>query len=348
MLVLSLAALAPGTDFVDVFSADAAGDRSGLSVAVAGRVKEHSRDTTTVRVYTRGRSSGWHRTPALAEPLRAGSALSLTRTRGITCAGYDGRPRHRALACLRRGRWRDLPRAGLPAPPARLLKLFAVRGGLAAAFIASERVVVLRLSDRRWRRVGRSLPIGRSIPAIGESGPGQRIIDVSFVDVASGRRTVRSLVGRRWRSAPPLEAAGGGPAPGGPVRFGGRLYLPVMDATADPWELSAYSLAGGRWSVAAARLNAGAGSAQGVLRLGAGSVWAAWQENEPRDDGLFDTHMYVRPVAPAGRPATEVWSGASIGPGTIETVEGGGRTWVLYMPGAPGRRALTVALEPLR
>jgi hypothetical protein len=77
------------------------------------------------------------------------------------------------------------------------------------------------------------------------------------------------------------------------------------------------------------------------------SIWASWQENEPRDDGLFDTHAYVKQVAPESGVPTEVWAGVSIGPGSIETVRGAGGRWVLYMPAATARRALTVAVKPL-
>ena len=103
----------------------------------------------------------------------------------------------------------------------------------------------------------------------------------------------------------------------------------------------------GVWSSTGAPLNRGLGNAQGVVRSAGNAIWASWQENEPRPDGHFNTHMYVQRVAPPGGPATEVWAGTAIGPGSTETVQAAGRRWVLYMPAATGRRALTVAVEPL-
>lgn len=181
---------------------------------------------------------------------------------------------------------------------------------------------------------------------MGESG--SAAIDVALADVASGERVVWTLARGRWSSHPALRGAGGGPMPGGPVRLGSRMYLPVIDAFAEPWKLSVHVLTGGVWGVADGLLNRGVGNAQGVLTAGGGAVWASWQENEQRADRLFNTRMYAQRVAPRVGEATEVWAGTSIGPGSIETAEAIGRRWILYMPAANGRSALSVAVEPLR
>jgi hypothetical protein len=135
--------------------------------------------------------------------------------------------------------------------------------------------------------------------------------------------------------------------PGGPVRLGRRLYIPVIDASADPWRFSVFVLRNETWNAMRAPLNRSTGNAQGTLSAAGGAVWATWQENRPRDDGLFDTHMYAQRVAPERGPARELWAGTSIGPGSMEAVEAAGRRWVLYMPAAKGRKALSVAVEPL-
>ena len=174
------------------------------------------------------------------------------------------------------------------------------------------------------------------------------MLDTAFVDVATGQRLLWSLVHDEWRRQTPLRGNGGGPMPGGPVRLGERVYMPVNDATEVPWQFSVHVLERGHWRQVGGPLNRGAGHAQGVLRRIGRSVWAVWQENAPRDDGLFDTRMFVPKVAPAGGPAREIWAGTSIGPGSTEVARGAGRDWVLYMPGVSGRRALTVAVKPLR
>ncbi len=135
--------------------------------------------------------------------------------------------------------------------------------------------------------------------------------------------------------------------PSGPVRLGGRLYLAAVDASSEPWRLTVHALDGHNWSQLGDPLNRGAGNAQGVLRVTRGEVWAAWQENEPRDDGLFDTRVFAQRMAPDIGAPRSVWAGASIGPGSVEVVQGAGRRWVLYMPQASTRRALTVAVKPL-
>ena len=136
--------------------------------------------------------------------------------------------------------------------------------------------------------------------------------------------------------------------PGGPVRLGSRVLLPVIDATVDPWQLTVLELDGEVWTPLGGALNRGPGHAQGALRVAGGEAWAAWQENEPRQDGLFNTRVYAQRVAPEPHSPHAVWSGVSIGPGSVEVVQGAGRRWVLYMPRAAGRRALTVAVKPLR
>ena len=135
--------------------------------------------------------------------------------------------------------------------------------------------------------------------------------------------------------------------PGGPVRLGGRVYLPVNDASVDPWQFSVYRLEHASWSRVGAVLNSGPGNAQGSVSVNGRSVWAAWQQHDPRPDGLFDARIYVQSLAPAGGTADPVWHGISLGPGDVRTVDALGGRWVVYMPQATGRNALTVRVEPL-
>jgi hypothetical protein len=168
------------------------------------------------------------------------------------------------------------------------------------------------------------------------------------VDVATGTRQLWTLDAGEWRASAPLRGIGGGPTPGGPVRLGSRVYLPVIDASVEPWQFSVHALDGQSWTQVGGPLNRGPGNAQGVLRVNGRSVWAAWQESAPRRDGRFDTRMYVQRVAPRPAAAKRIWSGVSIGPGSIETVQAAGGHWVLYMPQARGRPGLTVAVSRLR
>jgi hypothetical protein len=195
--------------------------------------------------------------------------------------------------------------------------------------------------------MARALPTKGAIAAVGQSAASTSVVDLAFVDVASGARVVWTLANRAWHRHKPLLGLGGGPMPGGPVRMGSRIYLPVVDATREPWAFAVHVLNREGWSDGA-WLSRGLGHAQGVVRVEGGEVWATWQENQPRDDGLFDTVMYAQKVAPVAARAIKVWAGASIGPGSVETVRGAGRRWVLYMPAAQDRKALTVAVKPLR
>ncbi|HMJ96386.1 MAG TPA: hypothetical protein VK486_11065 [Thermoleophilaceae bacterium] len=196
--------------------------------------------------------------------------------------------------------------------------------------------------------MGTALPTDRAIAAVGEGPRTRGMVDVALANVATGERVLWTLAGGRWRRHAPLRGTGGGPMPGGPTRLGSRIYLPVIDAFIEPWKLSVHVLEHRTWRATGDPLNRGAGNAQGVVRAAGDAIWASWQESAPRDDGLFDTHMYVQQVAPGLGPARAVWAGSSIGPGSIETVQAAGRLWVLYLPAAKGRKALSVAVQPLR
>jgi hypothetical protein len=334
------------SDFADAFTADLAGSRDGLALAVAGQLRGRDGSEEVVRVYTRGRNPGWRRAPRLVRRAGHGDHVSVVYSGRIPCVGYESPARARVLACLRRNRWRHLPMNGLPAR-GRLLKLAAPGGRLVAVLRLSDRIAAFRRATGRWRGVGSRLPIRGAVAVVGESSRASDALELALVDVARGERTVWSLMRGKWRRRPPLRGHGGGPMPGGPVRLGRSIYLPLVDASSEPWRFSAHVLRDGVWSSVNPGLNRDRGSAQGVLRVVGGAVWAAWQENEPRDDGLFNTRMYAQRVAPVASHPREIWSGTSIGPGSIETVQGAGRRWTLYMPGAPRRRGLTVAVKPL-
>jgi hypothetical protein len=338
--------VSPGAEFIDVLNADLAGNRQGLSLAVVGEVRGKPVGSRVVRVYTRGRTSRWRRTPGFERLLAAGNPVSITEQG--RCVGFESEPRGRVLACLRDGEWRRVASAGLPPRPARLLKLSRFDGGLWAVFKARDQVTVLRLRNGRWHRVGKALRTGRAIAAVGESAGARGVVDVALADVASGERVLWTLVRGHWTRHAPLRGTGGGPMPGGPVRLGSRIYLPVIDAFVEPWKLSVRVLEHRSWSPAAGPLNRGLGNAQGVVSAAGSGIWASWQENAPRDDGLFDTHIYAQQVAPEAGAARELWAGTSIGPGSVETVRAVGRLWELYMPAAKRRKALGVAVVALR
>ena len=251
--------------------------------AVVGRTRSGPSTAQAVALYTRRAGSGWRRAPRLARPLAPGTGISVAYRGRVPCVAYEARPRGRVLICLVRGRWRDLPKRGLPDPPARLVKVAPWSSGLVAAFhqghAASARFLVRRLAGGRWRPVGGPLSTGRSISVLGESSAGQRRLDIAAVDVASGRRPLWSFTRGRWAHRTPLDHIPGGPMPSGPVRLGARLYLAAVDASSEPWRLTVHALDGHNWSQLGDPLNRGAGNAQGVLRVSRREVWAAWQEN---------------------------------------------------------------------
>jgi hypothetical protein len=114
--------------------------------------------------------------------------------------------------------------------------------------------------------VGQPVPTGRAIPAVGECDAAARAPDLALVDVATGVRRLWRLEGGSWREATPLRGVGGGPTPGGPVGLGSTAYLPVIDASTDPWRFSVYLLGGETWTLVAGRpVNQGIGNAQGVI-----------------------------------------------------------------------------------
>lgn len=341
----------PGHDFADVFSADLAGDPGELAWAIAGQLEPGARHLD-VRLYRRGRGGDWTRAPRLAGPMDAGGQPSVAVLGGALCVGYGtaaGRP---TLSCLHDGRWRALPQAGLPLAPARLSRLSTSQGRLVAVFSsgagADALTTVLRLDRARWRVLGRPLRTHGAIVTLGESTDAGGALDLALVDLPRRQRSLLTFRDGAWRRSGSLDGVGGGPMPGGPVRVAGRVYLPVVDASATPWRFSVFVLSAGRWARLGAPLNEGLGNAQGVLSASRGAVWATWQENALRPDGRFDTRVYARQVAPRRGDARMVWQGVTIGPGSVETVHGAGGQSVLYMPSAAGGRRLTARVDSLQ
>jgi hypothetical protein len=344
-------AVSPGSDFADVFSADLAGDANGLAWVMAGQLRAHAR-RLDVRVYRRASGGGWTPAPQLAKRPDSGGQPSLAVIDGAPCVGYaaDGGPP--VLACLRGGRWHRLPSAGLPAAPAQLTKLSGSGGRPIAVFStaggAGSRTTVLRLDGTRWHVLGRPLATHGAIVTLGEATGAGATLDLALLDVPGRQRSLLTFDAGRWHRSAPLAGVGAGPMPGGPVRLGERAYMPVVDADATPWRFSVFVLGDAGWTRLGAPLNSGPGNAQGVLSASGGGVWATWQQDASRADGRFDTRVYAQRVAPSRGAARLVWQGITIGPGSVETVQGAGGRSVLYMPSAAGGRGLTARVEPLR
>jgi hypothetical protein len=340
----------PAGDFRDVFDAALAGDARGLTLAVAGQVPGRSA-RQIVRVYLRGRKTGWARAPRLREPLNSGSSMTLVRGAEGSCLGYQAASGRSVLECLRGDHWRSLPRRGLPWRGARLATLTVLDGRLVALFRVGRpvgsRLIALVLRGRVWRIMARPLATHGAVAATGATAAPDGRLDVALADTARGTRLLWTLHDGRWHAHPQLDDTPAGPMPGGPVRLGARVYLPVNDAGDDPWRFSVRVLTGEHWSSPSKPLNRGAGNAQGIVELTGESVWAAWQQHDPAADGLFETAMYVQQIAPKPRAARLVWSGRSLGPGRVETVRALGGRWVLYTPKLTGRNALTVRVKRL-
>ena len=123
--------------------------------------------------------------------------------------------------------------------------------------------------------MARPLATHGAVAAAGQRAATDRRLDVALADTARGRRELWTLQDGRWHAHPPLDDTRAGPMPGGPVRLGARVYLPVNDAGHDPWRFSVRTLAGERWARPSAPLNRGPGNAQGIVELNGGSVWAS-------------------------------------------------------------------------
>ena len=70
-----------------------------------------------------------------------------------------------------------------------------------------------------------------------------------------------------------------------------------------------------------------------------------WQENGPREDGNYDSAVFV---ARYRKPPRRLWRGTSIGPSNLAVVHAQGKDWALYMPGrSAADPRLAAVVEPL-
>lgn len=336
------AAFSERADFADVYSSDATSDGRGTALAVAGRLSsQRSARTLAVRLYTRSDDADWRRAPRLADAFDRSMPVSVAYRRSAPCVGYQTPRNGTALGCLSGGRWSPLPRAGLPRSPSYFARLTARGPRLVALYATPRSAAVYQLTGRSWHRLGRPVPTGGAIVALGENLRAGAPVDLALTDVRTKARRVWTFDGSRWSKSAALRGIGAGPMPSGPVRVGRAVYLAVVDASKSPWVMSVHRLAGVRWSAARQRLNQTSGNAQGTIRENDGVVWVSWQESRPLQSGAFATAMFAQPLTPGSRP-TALWSGESIGPGSIETIDATGGIWAMYMPAAPDARGLTL------
>lgn len=335
----------PSADFRQVHSSDLAGTTNNLLLAVAGAPSGRSTKELAVRAYRSHGAGGWDELPPLADAFGGVSRVSVVDLAGVPCIGYETPRNGAALGCLRDEEWLPLPRRGLPRRPALLVKLGIRRGSLVAVFHSGSAVTVTEMAHGRWRRLGPPLRTNDSIPAVSENLNDASAIDIALVDLRRRTRYVWSLLDGRWHRSPALSGIGGGPMPSGTVRLANKLYMPVIDADRSPWTFAVFVLDHGRWRRYRGPENRTRGNAQGSLRVVGNEVWAAWQENRPARNGIFDTTMYTTRIAPLPGVIQKVWAGRSVGPGDIETVSGAGRLWTLYTPGVSDDRHLSVAIR---
>ena len=342
VVAVSVALGGPPQDFADAHQLAAAGAPDRLWVAVAGQERADDRDLR-LRTYELGADGDWKQLGEPVTGITGDGPVVASVSGGAPCVGYDVEA-GAAVGCWDGAGW-GRPRVF---HGSLLLGLRTVRGELHALLLARGRARVMRRHDGRWLRIGRRLDARGVVVALG-SGPGAGIEVVTVEQRPRGRIRIHSLRGGRWRrSAPPLRHPGMGPTPSGPVRWAGRVFLPVTVASARNWPFSVYVARGGRWRRAGGGpLNRGPGSAQGTVSLAAGRAWASWQQHAPRPDGGFDTRIYTAELTRAGtvRAPRLLWKGVSIGPGDVGVVEAFGRPFALHMDGID--TGLRAAVTPL-
>lgn len=271
------------------------------------------------------------------------------------CLGYSvGFAAKPAVVCLVEDQWQveRLPRLGR----GQLVELGREGGDLLA--LATElrgrrgRYRVLRERDGRWilappvlapaavARLAIQRERGSTSPAFGLATQGR-----------SAQHYVFELQGGDWRKLrPTVTAAGAGPLVGGPVVLPDRILYPVNEAGVEPWSFSVQSARIGSKRARSVGVSSGAGNAQGRLDLAGGTVWATWQEDDPRADGRFQATIYAAEISPTGRVRDKIrlWRGISIGPGSTQVIEFQDRPVALYMRASDDGRGLRAAVRTLR
>ncbi len=322
------------------------------------------RNDIGARLYRLNRPIGsWRELPRIRDSIDPDQSIDLaistvSRMRGVPCLGYTSSLANiTRVKCLIRGVWTQLH---LTAAMRRAGHLFGFDGSthrLVAAFSdrrgsgAVARVFVRGRRSRSWVRAADPLVVEPGLLGLGRSA--SNALSIGFEDGA-GERSVLTSQGFGWqRRGSVISDVGVGPFVSGPIQVGKSTFFPAVDTDRSPWEYSVFAATRrSRWhrwhQLGGSPLNRGSGNAQGSIDLLGNDVWASWQENAIRADGLFGTKVFAARLDRNGVAGSRirVWRGVTIGPGPTGVSEIDGRILVLYVRGAPsgGLRATVEGL----
>ena len=342
--------------FKDDLNVAAAGSKNSAALAVLGRDEE--KRPPEVRVFHRPGDGGWSRVPSPPVVPDAGETLFLAFEDDDPCLATTV-SRQRRVVCLESSRWHDrsfpdgIRNGNVVDLTARKGRLYLL--GSAAA---DGSVQVFRRFQDSWHAIGPAIPLSEGVAKFVQSSPrqpGPPEVGLVQFNRPGVPRSILRYNGAAWRrSLRVLKGRDDGPTIMGPVRIGRRVYWPIVRDNAKPWSFSIFASRGSRWVEVGGRpLSRGEGNAQGVATFAQGKVWATWQENAFRPDGLFATSIVTIPIDSRTLRLGQrrrLWRGPSIGPGDLGTFETrtGPFAYFLRAHAQTPTTALQLEVKPIR
>jgi hypothetical protein len=233
-----------------------------------------------------------------------------------------------------------VPRNGALAPTANLVEFRTYDGKPVVLADTGRDLRVIEWANGRWRNLGgpfRSVRanLGTEVRAAGQR-PTLSILRAT-TNGGAVERVPYVLRAGRWVALRPLRGLASGPSVSGPLVFGRYTLMAHTQVQGNTWPFGVSRLDGQTWAqIGGTSLSDSAGASQGVLDYADGSAWAIWQDNVQAVSG-FDTKISVARAGPTGPPSVRIlWNGLSNGPGSLQALDAGGSSWLLYMPGRRG------------
>jgi hypothetical protein len=182
-------------------------------------------------------------------------------------------------------------------------------------------------------------------------------IDIGLENTATGHRWVATLHKNGWSHTPVFLAAIG-PQLSGPVRFDGRIIVPIVNAIRKAkgrkrpdWAIDLASYQETWGLVRGSPLNVGGGSAQGSIDAVGNEAWVTWTQmnTEDLDRGRSArTSVFASRVNSAGSATSKpilLWRGRAAWPGQTQAVEYRGDPVFLYMRGVAKGKDLRATVK---
>ena len=183
---------------------------------------------------------------------------------------------------------------------------------------------------------------------LADSDDGSPILAVLEEDSAETRYLLKYEAGSWAPASPDLE---GGPGPnGGAAVVGDVAIMGVTDTGRPNWAFSAFeSAAGEPWQLApSGMLGRGQGFSQGHVGFDGTAIWQKYRfRNDPLLAGRIEAAR--RDPVTGGYEPFVLWTGESIGPGSLDTAVVGDSEYFLYLRGVGDKLRATVrsmALSP--